>query len=464
MEYDNFTKILSPRLKQEYFQRQLKRVAEIASVAKEQLDYEHAHDPVVLKAINIVEKFLRKTNRLCYGGQALNAHLPKAYQFYDPEQTVPDYDFFSPSQDDDIVELVRQFQKAGFTDISVRLGIHEGTIKIYVDYFPVADITQMEPMLYALLSSRRYESNGISYLDADTLRMLIYLELSRPRGEVNRWEKIYERLLLLDNFVPLGKQSSKKFRSIHNPLSKYENNIVMKYIINNGRIFAGADLVNLYGRSLQSKKIYLGRKYPIIFFAKDILKEGEILKDILQDAVIENSRQNKIIKSVTADLYSSINGDMLPGMILLNKGDNVAVLIIQESACHSYYNYTLHTSETLKIASIDTLVTLYFALGIRSRSEDSHISGNFVKFGLAFESLARQLVETSRESRRHPGQFPFPFLSLECEGEQKSFESLIREKVVRMQRQSVKNRLKRLRSLVRIKSRKKLNNTIKNGR
>jgi hypothetical protein len=33
--------------------------------------------------------------------------------------------------------------------------------------------------------------------------MSIYLELSRPRGDVSRWKKVYSRLLLLNKHYPI---------------------------------------------------------------------------------------------------------------------------------------------------------------------------------------------------------------------------------------------------------------------
>lgn len=483
MEYDDFDEIRSQRLKQEDFQKQLERVAEIVAIAQEKIDYVNAHNPAILKAIQVVEKYLQKTHRICYGGQALNAHLPKAYQFYDPEHTVPDYDFFTPDQEKDLVGIVKELQSAGFQEISARLGIHEGTIKIYVDYFPVADITQMEPALYSLLSERAIVHNKITYLDADTLRMLIYLELSRPKGEVGRWEKIYQRLLLLDNFVPLGRPTnmSQKRRDgvvkgLRSPLNKAENEVIMKYIIQNNRVFAGADLVSFYDRSLATaglnrrskrtdEKLKIGHKYPVILFVKDILKEGEILGDILQDAVVASAKPGKVIKAVEADIYSAVNGDMLPEMLVLYKGSRAGVLLIQESACHSYYNFVLDTGENLRIASVDTLATLYFALGIRGMGAKR--AGDEAAFLAAFGSLARQVVRITRDARENPGRFPFPYIALECEGEQKSFESLIKEKARRMRRESVRQRLKYLKDLVKkpgslSQRRLRLNRTVKN--
>ena len=51
----------------------LKNAIEDAQAA---MDYESAHDKEVMKAIHVVEDFLRKSGRICYGGQAINAHLP----------------------------------------------------------------------------------------------------------------------------------------------------------------------------------------------------------------------------------------------------------------------------------------------------------------------------------------------------------------------------------------------------
>ena len=41
------------------------------------------------------------------------------------------------------------------------------------------------------------------YCPPDFLRMLMFLELSRPLGDVTRWEKVLKRLTLLNNNYPL---------------------------------------------------------------------------------------------------------------------------------------------------------------------------------------------------------------------------------------------------------------------
>ena len=91
----------------------------------------------ILNIIKILEDFMRRKKVVCYGGTAINNILPITDQFYDKDVEIPDYDFFTPRQDTDINMLVRDLTRAGFTEISVREGVHEGTIKIYVDYILV---------------------------------------------------------------------------------------------------------------------------------------------------------------------------------------------------------------------------------------------------------------------------------------------------------------------------------------
>ena len=362
MEVNDIKHIPENAISKANFTTQLEKIAEITAIAKEVSEYEAAHNPQILRAIEIVENFLKESQRICYGGQALNAHLPDLAKFYDPTKTIPDYDFFTPDQDGDLVKLIRQLKKAGFQEIDVRLGIHEGTIKVYVNYTPVADLTEIDPILYKLFHSRRFIDKNISYLDADSLRMLIYLELSRPRGEVDRWPKVYERLLLLDTFVPISQKSSGAHLP-KNHLTKDEYKFIFKYIVQNRLLFAGADLKNFYEKLLKtSKHIAITNRYPITIFVKDLKYESLLLENILKDfSHLEPTKYSQI----TTVTYEGINGDMIPPISIIYKSNYPVILLIQETACHSYYNWPLETGEILRVASVDTLVTLFFALGLR---------------------------------------------------------------------------------------------------
>jgi hypothetical protein len=77
----------------------------------------------------------------------------------------------------------------------------------------------------------------------------------------------------------------------------------------------------------------------------------------------------------------------------------------------------------LRIGTIDTLITLYFAMSL--------LKYKFLSL-TAMECLAKELVEISYRARTKPEVFPFPFISLTCSGHQTGLPSLIRAKVARI--------------------------------
>ena len=95
------------------------------------------------------------------------------------------------------------YYKKGFTKIEAKAGVHSGTFKVFVNFIPVADITFLVPELYKKIAKTAVNINGIYYTPPNYLRMLMYLELSRPKGDPSRWEKVLKRISLLNKNYPL---------------------------------------------------------------------------------------------------------------------------------------------------------------------------------------------------------------------------------------------------------------------
>ncbi len=403
------------------FDGQLKRIKKASEIAKEKVDYVMAHDEDILLAIEVVETFLRKKHRLCYGGQAINAHLPDQYKFYDPNLTIPDYDFFTPQAEQDIRALVQDLKRAGFQEISIREGMHEGTVKVYVEYVPVADITAIDYRLYRVLMKQEYRVNGISYMGANHLRMMMYLELSRPRGEVDRWPKVYERLMLLNTFA--SPPSCRKEPSLQHNLSKKQVEYALQWIIQKRRVFAGLALVQVYQQQLRSPRVkkvewLIHTQKPILFYSSTPEEDAEALREGFE-AMDQDTKKRYTIKTIS----KGGNGDLLPKMTLLQQGGKPLLFIIHQTACHSYFQLPMASRETLRIASLDTLITLYFSLSL--------IDLPYLDMK-TMECLANEFVQLSIRMRKHPEKSPFPFISLNCGGHQSTLPSLIRSKVHRM--------------------------------
>ena len=110
-----------------------------------------ANSEDVKNMIQILENFLIKKKLICYGGTAINNILPKHAQFYDRDVEVPDYDFFSMNALEDARELTDIFYEAGYSETEAKSGVHKGTYKVFVNYIPMADITQLNPIIYKSL-------------------------------------------------------------------------------------------------------------------------------------------------------------------------------------------------------------------------------------------------------------------------------------------------------------------------
>jgi len=115
--------------------------------------------------------------------------------------------------------------------------------------------------------------------------------------------------------------------------------------------------------------------------------------------------------------------DLLPSMKIICEGSQCLVFIIEQTACHSYVQVSMQEGAVLRIASMDTLITLYFSLVL--------LDSDYFDMG-SMECLANELVEISIKARERPHDFAFPFVSLTCTGHQTTLPSLIRAKIKRM--------------------------------
>ena len=160
--------------------------------------------PDIKRMISILENFMKLKGVVAYGGTAINALLPKHDQFYNKDVEIPDYDFYSPNALNDAKDLVDLYIKEGFVEVEGKSGQHHGTYKVFVNFIPIADITYLPKELFNAIRKDAVRVGGILYAPPNLLRMGMYLELSRPAGDVSRWEKVLKRLTLLNKHHPLN--------------------------------------------------------------------------------------------------------------------------------------------------------------------------------------------------------------------------------------------------------------------
>ncbi len=308
--------------------------------------------------IDILEKFIRTNKCLCYGGTAINNILPEQDRFYNRNIEIPDYDFFTPNAIECAKKLANIYYNNGYQEVEAKAGIHTGTYKVYVNFIPIADITYLDKQLFNNLLKKSIKINAINYCPPDFLRMGMYLELSRPMGDVSRWEKVLKRLILLNKNYPLKGNNCNNIDFVRKYEGSYNSantiyKIVRKSIINQGLVFFGAYAASLYGNYMpQREKKQLSNIPDFDILAEDAKTSANIIKEQLNYEGFKDIKINK--KPGLGELIS----EHYEISIKKNKKFDVLCYIYNTTSCHSY-NIIYINGEKLKIATIDTMLSFY---------------------------------------------------------------------------------------------------------
>uniref|UniRef100_A0A6C0DQZ6 Poly(A) polymerase catalytic subunit domain-containing protein n=1 Tax=viral metagenome TaxID=1070528 RepID=A0A6C0DQZ6_9ZZZZ len=368
----------------------------------------------IKKILKIVENFIIRKKLILYGGTAINNILPKFAQFYDRDIELPDYDFYSKNALEDAKELADIYYKEGYLDIEAKSGVHMGTFKVFVNFIPIADITQLNSVIFDELSKDTIKVSGMRHCPANFLRMNMYLELSRPSGDVSRWEKILKRLILLNKFYPLKTQDNCTDIDFQRKLDVDMNISEKIYIttrdafINQGVIFFGGYAVSLYARYMSEQEQHAVKKIADF----DVLSEEPekcalIVKERLQD---EGFKHIKMIHHPEV-------GEIVPACIEINVNGEVVAFIYKPIACHSYNTIRVDEQE-INIATIDTILTFYFSF-IYTKRPYYTIERLLCMAKFLFDVEQRNRLAQNGLLKR---------FSINCYGKQKTLEGMRAEK------------------------------------
>ena len=316
-----------------------------------------ANSEQIKKMIDILEEFLARKKLICYGGTAINNILPRYAQFYNREIEVPDYDFYSANALDDAIELSDIYAKAGYDDVEAKSGVHHGTYKIFVNFIPMADITNIHLDLFKALQKDSISVAGIKYAPPNFLRMNMYLELSRPAGDVSRWEKVLKRLTLLNKYHPMKVNYDCNTVDFQRKLDSHVEDSEKLYLtvrdtfIEMGVVFFGGYASSLYSRYMPKDQQRLVKKIPDFDVLYDNPEKcATILKERLEEAGF------KKITFVKHDAFDEI----IPEHFEIKVDKEIVAFVYKPIACHNYN--TIHIgNQEINVATIDTILNFYLA-------------------------------------------------------------------------------------------------------
>ena len=328
-----------------------------------------ANTPEVKRMIAIVEQFLRKKKLICYGGTAINNILPQNDKFYMEGVDVPDYDFFSTDALADSKELADIYARQGFADVQAKAGVHPGTFKVFVHFIPVADVTQLDARIFAKVQTEAILRDGLYYAPPNFLRMSMYLELSRPLGDVSRWEKVFKRLLLLNAHYPLKNRDCQHvnfMRDFEDPKNIGQEQtaytVVKAAAIKLGLVFIGGYASSLYGKYLPANEQTQIQRIPDFdLLALNPLAAATHIKAALTKAGFMNVKVNKMDNV----------GELLPVHYYVTIEADTVCFIYETDGCRSYNTLKVN-KQSVKIGTIDTLLHYFLAFIYSNRDYYEH--------------------------------------------------------------------------------------------
>ena len=385
---------------------------EAVSQSEENQSRKVANNGEIQQMIDILEGFLKKKKLICYGGTAINNILPKNVQFYDRRVEVPDYDFYSSNAMIDAKELADLFNDHGFEEIEAKAGVHFGTYKVFVNFVPIADITFLHPTIFKSISKEAIQIDGILYAPPNFLRMNMYLELSRPEGDVSRWEKVHQRLLLLNKHYPFAVEENCSAIQFQRPMGDRDDDKsadiyykVRDVFINEGAVFFGGYAARLYSRYMSKGKKNIVKKIPDF----DVLSEDPERCANLVLARLADKSAKKV--------YHDAIGEILPERIEIRIGKETVAFIYRPIACHSYNVIKLEDKE-IRVATIDTMLSFYFAFYYSD--EPSYAKDRVL-------CMSKFLFDVEHQNRLSQKGILKRF-SLNCYGAQATLDSIRKEK------------------------------------
>jgi len=323
-------------------ERVMEAIEQAAKLAQAEIDKQAASDPAIKKVMKIVERFIQTHRTMCYGGTAINNLLPREDQFYDFSVDIPDYDFYSETPQVHAAKLADRIAKAGFKSVEVKPGVHMGTFKVFADYIGVADISHLDKPIFTKLWKESIVKDGIHYVPPNFLRMSVYLELSRPRGDVSRWKKVYERIQKLNKHYPMS--CPKDEESLEVFLKEDTRKSIEKLLIKEKVVLLGFNASILQDDSGKNKW-----SLPL-----DVLATPEQKTGILKELTSFFEKYD----SVTTKDYDAY-AELVPPYtdIIDPKSKLTLVRLYETNACHSYHL----APNGLHIASIPTLLQFFLA-------------------------------------------------------------------------------------------------------
>jgi hypothetical protein len=370
----------------------MESIEKAVEIAEERNGRREARNPEIRKAIEVVYKFIQHDDVILYGGTAINNLLPVGDQFYHPKSSIPDYDMFSETPQLHAMIIADLLKEADIHEIEVRPGVHMGTFKVFANYTAVADVTFLDSEIFDRMWDDAIEKDGVMYSNPNFLRMSMYLELSRPRGDVSRWTKVFKRLALLNKAYPIKCPRSDSEEDILEDPTDIES-----FLADNDAVILGLHASQIHDRKIRAWDLPV----DLLVTSKDM------------DDTVENLKG--ILVGTKSEVHPAI-GEFVSRHVDITKKDRLIVRVFETQACHSYHIM----QDGTKVASIPTILQFFMSFLYADKKMNKELDLNRLL------CVAQRLVDLA-QGEKHSRRFRF-LTPLDCIGDQETLTDVRTEK------------------------------------
>jgi hypothetical protein len=318
--------------------------------------------------IKLISKFIIKKKLILYGGFVINVILPQKLRFY-KDYTINDFDCLSKNPINDSIELSKIIKSKGYSYIKIKKAKHYGTYRVFVYGKQIFDISIVKSNIFDNIlkyskkerKSLKYYKDKYNIIPLPIIKKNLYYELSRPEQSGYRWEKIYERLNLINKIYPIPivdvkyecikihPNYSGLVNNILNYIKKMKNPIIDSFAL---KIYKGLT-VNCCGRINELSKY-------ITILSMDYEKTKNDIIKIIKDCDLSNHRIDSV-NFIDNDniLYTYYD------IKLINNENNTIFNLINIINVNNEC-FSINTQKGYTIGSLDTILSYLYTTYVYS--------------------------------------------------------------------------------------------------
>jgi len=168
-----------------------------------------ANYKIIEEGLDIVKQFIIDHDVILVGGLAIDLALKlknNGVGIYADDE-IPDYDFITPNFDTYAYMLAKILCDKDFPGSQVIGATHITTLRVRVDFIPIADITYVHPKVYSEISYIKI--GGMKVIDPQWQKLDLHRSLALPFENppqypiLHRWKKDITRFKLMNEAYPL---------------------------------------------------------------------------------------------------------------------------------------------------------------------------------------------------------------------------------------------------------------------